>query len=281
MRRLSWLRSGLARLFRRRQRDAELQEEIALHLEARTADLVRRGISAKDAGRIARAEFGSVQSCVEQTRHAWGFRAFADLRQDLRHAIRMCSASPGLTVTAVLSIAIGIGANASIFSVADALAFRPLGLPDPKAVVSVSVQTPEETRGTGGLSYPNYLDFRARGRAFEGVVADQLVTFGFAATREALPDMRLGMAVSDNFFSVLHIVPAVGRPWASNEGVTDGANPVVVLGHDFWAGVLGGDRSVVGRDVWLNGMAMKVIGIAPERFTGMDQYIRPAFFITA
>jgi predicted permease len=91
----------------------------------------------------------------------------------------------------------------------------------------------------------------------------------------------MGMFVSGNFFDVLGVPAAIGRTWAPEEGEVVGRDPVLVLGHDFWAGVLGADRSVVGREVWLNGTAFTIIGVAPERFTGMDQYLRPSFFVPA
>jgi len=281
MRRLAWLTSGVANLFRRQRLESGVHDEIAFHLDERTADLVRRGLEPAEARRVARAEFGGVLSCAERTREAWGFRIIGELRQDARHALRMFAGSPGFTAIAVLSIAIGIGANASIFSVADALVFRPLGVRDPGRVMSVSLQPPEATRGIGSMSYPNYLDFRDSVQSFDGVVAHQLVTFSFAATRDASPDMRAGLAVSGNFFSALGIVPEVGRAFAPDEAKVPGADAVLILGHDFWSGVLGADRSIVGREVWLNGIPMRVIGVAPERFTGMDQYIRPAFFLPA
>jgi putative ABC transport system permease protein len=277
--RLMWLTTGVTNLFRRRRLDSAVHDEIAFHLDERTADLVRRGFEPAEARRVARAEFGGIESCAERTREAWGFRLIGDLRQDARHALRMFAGSPGFTAIAVLSIAIGIGANASIFSVADALVFRPLGVRDPGRVMSVGLQPPEETRGIGSMSYPNYLEFRDRVHAFDGVVAHQLVTFSFAASRDAAPDMRAGLAVSDNFFDTLGILPVLGRAFTPDQAHAPGEDAVLVLGHDFWSGVLGADRSVVGREVWLNGVPVKVIGVAPERFTGMDQYIRPALFV--
>jgi predicted permease len=281
MRWLAWLASGIGSMFRRAQIDRDTRAELQFHLDARTRDLERRGLPASTARRIARAELGGVDRCVERTREAWGFRLLSDLRQDIGHALRMFTASPGVTSIAILSVAIGVGANASIFSIADALVFRPLGVRDPNAVVTVGIAPPEEARGTGYASYPNYLDLRAGVRSFDGLVADQLVTFGFTASRGALPDMRMGMAVSDNFFSVLGVTPAIGRAFAAGEGQVADRDPVLVLGHDFWNGALGADRSIVGREVWVNGVAMKVIGVAPERFSGMDQYLRPAFFLPA
>ncbi len=281
MRWLAWLTTGVANTFRRARLEREARDEFAFHLEARTHDFERRGIAPAEARRLARVEFGGVENCLERTREAWGFRVLGELRQDLRHALRMFAASPGFTAIALLSIAMGISANASIFSVADALLFRPLGIRDPDSVVAVGIARQGEAGDTGSVSYPNYRDLRGRVRAFDGLVAYQLATFSFASARDAVPEMRMGMTVSDNFFSALGVPPALGRTFSVDEGKVADRDAVLVLGHDFWQGALGGDPSIVGRDVWVNGLALKVIGVTPERFAGMDQYIRPAFFVPA
>ena len=118
-------------------------------------------------------------------------------------------------------------------------------------------------------------------QSFDGVVAYQLTTFSVATSRAVVPDMRMGMAVSDGFFQVLGVPAALGRTFSADEGTVAGRDAVMVLGHDFWQGTLSSDPSIVGRELWVNGIAMKVVGIAPERFAGMDQYIRPAFFVPA
>ena len=280
MRWLTWLTSGIRNAFRRSRLEREAREEIAFHLEQRARDLEQRGVSSDEARRLARAEFGGVESAVERSREAWGFRVVNEFRQDLRHGARMFARSPGFTVIAVLSVAIGIGVTASIFSIADAILFRPLGIRDPGRVVAVDISRPDELMGAA-ISYPNYRDLRARAQSFDGLIAYQLATFSFARSREVVPDMRMGMEVSDNFFQVLGVPAALGRLFSADEGRVPDRDAVMILGHDFWQGGLAGDSSVVGRTVWLNGLAFKIIGVAPERFTGMNQYLRPAFFVPA
>jgi predicted permease len=278
---LAWLTTGIINSFRRSRLEREIRDELAFHLERRAEDLQRHGLPADEARRQARAEFGGVESHIEHLREAWGFRMVNELRQDVRHAWRMFARSPGFTAVAVLSVAIGIGANAAIFSVADALLLRPLPVRDPEAVVTVSVANAGESVGTGRVSYPNYRDLRDRSRSFDGLVAYQLSTFSFASSREAVREMRMGMLVSDNFFNLLGIQPLLGRVFAPEEGTVPDRDAVVVLGYDFWKGALAGDPSIIGGVVWVNGIAFKVIGLAPASFTGMDQYIRPAFFVPA
>jgi predicted permease len=185
--------------------------------------------------------------------------------------------NPGFTLVAVLSLAIGIGVNSAMFSLADALLLRPLSVSRPGEVVSVEGKTPGDP--VGDLSYRDYVDFRDRSRSFAGLVAFTTSTFGFSAKPDALPQMKMGMLVSGNLFRVMGVEPELGRGFRPEEDRTQGRDAVVVLGHDFWEKQLGADRSIVGQKVRLNGIEFTVIGVAPERFTGMDQYFRPAMYL--
>jgi predicted permease len=197
--------------------------------------------------------------------------------QDLRYAARVMRKSPGFTVVAVISLALGIGVNAAMFSLADALLLRPLSVSRPSEVVTVRGKTPNES--SDRISYRDYVDFRDRGRSFTGLVAFKEETFGFGAEPRDLPHMRLGMLVSGNFFRAFGVEPEFGRGFLPEEDQVPGRDAVVVLGHDFWEKQLGADHSIIGHKVRLDGLEFTVIGVAPERFTGMDQYIRPAMFV--
>ena len=199
------------------------------------------------------------------------------LLQEIRYALRMIARSPGFTAIAALSLALGIGANAAIFSLADALLLRPLPVANPGAVVSVGMDTPIST--AGDLSYPDYRDMRGRSQSFDGLVAFQLSTFSLARTKAEVPQMRVGVMVSDNFFPTLGVQPVLGRSFLPEESTVTGSNPVVVLGHDFWKDQFDQDESVIGRTVRINGIEFNVIGVAPQSFTGMDQYLRPSFYV--
>jgi putative ABC transport system permease protein len=190
----------------------------------------------------------------------------------------MLAKSPAFTLVAAVSLALGIGANSALFSFHDALLFRPLPVAYPSSVVTVAALSPDQEIRTF-LSYPNYRDLREKSRAFDGLVAYRLTTVSFARSRQASRDMRLGMQVSDNFFDVMGVQPSLGRRFAPEEGQVRGRDAVVVLGHDFWANGLSGDAAVVGSTVLLNGIDFTVVGVAPASFTGMDQFIRPAFFV--
>src|SRR5262245_43643979 len=191
----------------------------------------------------------------------------------------MLARSPGFTAIATLSLALGIGLNSALFSFHDAILLRPLPVRDPGAIVTVGTRRLDEPPFAGSISYPNYRDLRDQSQSFDGLVAYQLSRLSFARSREAVRDIRLAMAVSDNFFDVLDVRPALGRRFRADEGQVPGRDAVVVLGYDFWKNVLAEDRSILNNVVLINGIDFTVVGVAPAGFTGMDQYVRPAFFV--
>jgi len=199
--------------------------------------------------------------------------------QEIRLAVRVLAKNPGFTAVAALSLALGIGANSAIFSLADALLLRPLPIRDPGAVVTVTTNTPDNPYS--GVSYPNYRDLRGRSRSFDGMTAFQLSTWGMAPSANEVAQMRMGLIVSDNFFQVLGVEPTLGRSFRPEETQAPGRDAVAVLAYDFWRNQFAADRSVIGRNIRLNGIDFTVVGVAPESFTGVDQYIRPALFVPA
>jgi predicted permease len=276
----AWFFRGITNSFRRSRLDRETRDELAFHVDSRTKDLVQRGVPANEAIRQASREFGGVQNYVEELHEARGFRMVDELGRDLRHAFRMLARSPGFTAIAALSLALGIGANSALFSLHDALLLRPLPVRDPGSVVTVTAASPEDQLiFSGGVSYPNYRDLREQSRSFDGLVADQLITVSFGRSRQTAREMRMGMLVSDNFFNVLGIQPALGRRFTSEEGQVPGRDAVVVLGYDFWKNALAEDRSILNGVVLLNGIEFNVIGVAPASFTGTSQFIRPSFYV--
>ena len=150
---------------------------------------------------------------------------------------------------------------------------------DPGDVVTIRAATPEETL-TVGMSYPNYRDLRERSRSFDGLVAYRRQSaVSFARTSRDAREMRVGMLVSDNFFDVLGVQPALGRGFVPDEGLVPGRDAVVVLSHDFWSNVLAADASIVNAVVHINGIDFTVIGVAPSSFTGIEPTIRPALYL--
>ena len=258
---LTSFRNLLSNCLHRTRVDRDMEEELFSHLQHRADDLERSGISRPEAVRLARIEFGGVERIKEQCRDSLGSQFGQALLQDVRYGFRMMRKSPVFTAVAVLTLAIGICANAVVFSVLNALVLRPIDLPRPESLFMV-----EYGKHHFMQSYPDYVDMRERSRAFEGVLA-----FGVAA---AGLDSGQGSSrtwlyeASGNYFDVLGIQPYLGRFFhASDEHGPDSA-PFIVLGYAHWQNHYQGDPGVIGRTVLLNKYPFTIIGVAPPRFRG-------------
>ncbi len=203
------------------------------------------------------------------------------LVQDINYSLRTLLKSPGFTIIAVLSLALGIGANSAIFSLADALLLRPLPVHDPSAVVAISTDPANESSVLGAVSYPDYRDFRDKSHSFDGIVASNLWRVSMAKSANDNAHMRGALMVSGNFFQVLGVEPTLGRGFLPEEDAVAGRNAVAVLAYDFWRTEFGADASIVGRTVRINGIDFTIVGIAPQKFIGVDQYVRPHLYIPA
>jgi predicted permease len=197
--------------------------------------------------------------------------------QNLGYAIRMLRKSPGFTVVAVCSLAIGIGANSAIFSLADAILLRPLPVLHASEVVSVNMHSPSDP--ASDVSYRDYVDFRDKIHSFTGLIAFNQTRLAYRQRPDAMTQMRVGFLVSGNLFRDMGVEPTLGRGFREDEDRVPGRDAVVVLSHDFWLKEFSGDASVIGRQISLNGTSFTIVGVAPEHFTGLDQYFRPALFV--
>lgn len=196
--------------------------------------------------------------------------------KEIRYALRMIIRSPGFTAIAVLSLALGIGANAAIFSIADALLLRPLPVKNPGSVLEVDTDTPSGQ--PGGVSYPDYRDLRASAKSFDGMVAFNYSTVSMARSAAETPQIRMGSMVSDNFFSVFGVHPFLGRDFLPEENAR-GGNPAVILAYPFWRDQFNADRSILGKTIRISGVDFNVVGVLPKNFTSMDVYVRPSFYV--
>jgi macrolide transport system ATP-binding/permease protein len=197
----------------------------------------------------------------------------------IKHAFRVLGKDPGFTAIAVFSLAIGIGATSAMFSFADALLLRPLPVMKPDGVVDV-INAGSAAFGTNTtVSYPDYADLRDRNRSFDGLVAAAYGQFGYAPNAQTQSRMKFGLFVSGNLFRVLGVEPTLGRGFRADEDQAEGRDAVVVLGHDFWVSEFNASPSALGAHIRLSGVEYTVIGVAPEHFTGIDQFLRPALFI--
>jgi predicted permease len=202
---------------------------------------------------------------------------------DLRYALRMLGRNPGFALVAIISLALGIGANTAIFSLADYVLLPRLAVPNPSAIMVVQSQFRGESLGNlfqySGLSYPDFEDVRRKNNSFAGLAASQYFQFGFAPDKTAQPQMKFGALVSGNFFGVLGVRPDLGRSFRPDEDKVPGRDAVVVLSHDLWETEFASDPGVVGRSIVLNGLAFTVVGVAPESFTGPNAWMRADLYV--
>jgi len=201
---------------------------------------------------------------------------------DLKHGVRMLLKNPGFTLVAVLSIAIGVGANAAMFSVADGLVLRPLQVPRPNDVLGINGIAPRTGDAflTNRLfSHPDYRDLRQQAQSFTGVLAYNVLITSFAKQPNEPAQSKLGFAVSGNFFDVLEVRPALGRFFLPDEDRVPGRDAVVVLSHSTWADQFGSDPTVIDRRIRLGGLDFTVIGVAPADFSGMRLALPPAYYV--
>jgi macrolide transport system ATP-binding/permease protein len=199
--------------------------------------------------------------------------------KSLRNAVRLLFKTPGFTLIAICSLAVGIGATSAMFSFADGLLLRPLPVREPDRVVNVSTVATAALGANTAVSYPDYRDFRDGNRTFESLLAASFSSFGFSPNATALPKITYGMFVSGNFFRTLGVSPMLGRAFLDSEDQAIGRDAVAVLGHDFWKAQYGASRTVIGSSIWLNGVPFTIIGVAPEQFTGIDQILKPSVFV--
>ncbi|MGH9684607.1 MAG: ADOP family duplicated permease [Candidatus Acidiferrales bacterium] len=258
------------RWFGRDTWEREMNEELRFHVEQQTAANIAAGIAPKEARRQATVQFGGAEGvkedCREQRRGFW----LETLWADARYSLRMLRRSPGFTIIAVLTLALGIGANTAVFSVVDAVLLKPLPYRDPGRLVVVweSKQNPHNA-----VSPPDFLDWRARNSVFEDMayLADQHVNL----TVNGLPEQVDLQKVAANFFDVLGVPPALGPGFTSINGQA-GNDKLVILNYALWRGSFGSDPNIIGKRIQINGTGYAIVGVTPPNF---DSFI-PAGSLT-
>jgi predicted permease len=268
------LRSRLAGLRLHPAREAEIVEELSQHLDERYEELRNEGTTDADARRLALEELLEPQALADRMRTlrqaqvpppiapgAHKRSLPGDLWQDLRYAARMLRKRPGFTIAAVLTLALGIGANTAIFSLVNATLLQTLPVANRDRLVYVH-------RGNvgGSLSYPLYAALRDDNRVFDALIAWGGIVASLNADNET--DQVTGAIVTGNFFHVLGINAQRGRLISRVDDVTPGGHPVAVLDHEFWQTRFGGRTDIVGREIRLNGHVFTIVGVTPESFRG-------------
>jgi predicted permease len=270
--------SRLASFATRRAQDERLREEIEEHIALQTAENIRAGLSPVEARRQALLKFGGVEAIKQDYRAARGLLFIENLVQDVRFALRSLRRTPGLTAFVVITLALGVGMTSAMFSMVDALIFRPYPVPHPSSVVTLVSTTHDSP--FDDFSYREYLDIRDKTKSYEGVVANaDMEAVGFSAEPGTTPHIKGGMLVSGNYFHVLGVDPRLGRGFREDEDQVPGRDAVLVLGPDFWRHEFASDPSVLGKTVLLNGTKFTVIGVAPDSFPGMLTFGHPDFYM--
>src|SRR5215813_9986020 len=250
-------------LFGNRNADQELDDEIETHLRLLAERYVRQGMSEDEAVWAARRQFGNLTLLQEEHRDMRGFRPIETFLQDLRYGLRVFRKNPGFTAAAVLLLALGIGANLTIFSFVDTFFLRPIPARAPKQLVKF------EGRRGEGFAYPRYARYRDHSKSFQALAA-HYATAPLNLVMEGDARVVNGAVVSANYFPMLGIQPRLGRFFLPEEDAVPDRNPVVVISERMWQDRFGGDPNVLGKELQLNGTASRIIGVAPADFPGAE-----------
>ncbi|HLK32724.1 MAG TPA: ABC transporter permease [Terriglobales bacterium] len=261
---LAKLRSLFRNLLRREQADADLDQEVRSYVNLLADEKIQAGITPEQAARAARIEAGGIEQVKEEVRSARRGAWLASVLQDLRYAARMLRKSPAFTLTAVLTLAIGLGVNTAVFSVAEFL-FRPLPVKNPDQLVVLATGQNGHP-AVNGFSYPEYLDLKQQASDFSDLIGYEVEFEGLSTGRHATQFFTL--SVTGNYFTMLGVHPYLGRLFLPSEGKAPGADPYLVLGYSFWKKEFHGDADVVGRRVVVRGQPVIIIGVTPPEFHG-------------
>jgi putative ABC transport system permease protein len=256
----SRLRSWSQTTIRRSSMESEMDTELRFHIEARAEELMRAGALREEAMRQARIEFGGVERVKAEGREARGVSFLDELMQDLRYGQRVLRKSPGFAVVAVLTLALGIGATTSIFSVVNAVLLRPLAIEDSSRVVLLQ----EQWRGSSGdVSVGNFNDIKNQSNSYVEVSCSNNASFNLQT--QDIPERVDGEVATFNYFTTFGVQPIAGRVFTADDD-RPGQAPVVVISERFWRTRLHADPSIVGKPIRVNGLPTTVVGVMPKSF---------------
>jgi putative ABC transport system permease protein len=252
---------GLRDFFSRRRRYEELAESMREHLEERVGELVEGGMARADAEFAAKREFGNMTQIEERSREVWQWPRVESLWADGKYAMRQAMKAPGFAAVVIITLALGIGANTTVFSIVDAVMLRPLPYAQPQRLAEV------QSSGSGSfsgedVSYPDFLDWRRQNRSFERLVSYHSASFTLTGLERAVH--LDGQVVSWDLLPLLGVQPELGRGFTPEEEKR--GSRVVLISHALWVAQFGSDPSVVGRTMHLSGDAFTIAGVMPETF---------------
>jgi predicted permease len=248
---------------RRRRRNEELDAEIQQHLDQAIRDRIERGESPEQARRNALREFGNVGLVKEVTQEMWGWTWLENLGQDLRFGLRMLLKKPGFALVAVITLALGVGANTAIFSIVNAVLLRPLPYADDERLAMIWGRFPSTGIDRLSVSVPEYIDYRDRTTSFSQVGTYGSKDFNLTGSGEA--ERLSGALVSANLPALLGVNPALGRSFLAEENQPE-RSQVVILSYGLWQRRFGGDPKLIGREITLNSVNCTVVGVMPPGF---------------
>jgi putative ABC transport system permease protein len=259
---LSFIRTLLDYVFRRSRIEREMDDEFRSHVKLRAAELERQGLSRTDAGRRARIEFGGYQKYKDECREALGTRLLQELFQDVRYGLRQLRRNPGFAIVAVLTLALGIGANTAIFTVVNAVLLKPLAYPHADRIVKFQMTWP---RGSFGLlAIPEFHILQRQTGVFQNVAAYDFLSPGFNLTGDH-PEQLQGIHVTEGFFRLFGAPVILGRTFTPQED-SPHCGKVVLISYGLWQSRFGGDPTVIGRSLSLSDETYTIIGVIGKNF---------------
>jgi len=270
---LGSIRLRISALFRRSELNAEMDDELASHIQLRADDLERSGLSRAEAERRAHVEFGGQERYKEEIHEASGGGNFVEtFFSDVRFSLRVLKKSPGFTIVAIGTLALAIGANALVFAVLNGLILRPLDLPNEKSLYGL-----ENRNGSGYQSYPDYEDLRDRNSSFQSLAAFGITQAGLDTGKDPAPVWVY--ETSGNYFDALDIPPYLGRLLHASDERGPNSAPYIVLSYGYWHNHFQDDPGVVGRTVQLNMHPYTILGVTPPEFHGTLLFFSPEIFV--
>lgn len=269
----------LRSLFRRGRLESELDEELNFHLEERMAQEMAAGKDAETARYEALKAMQGLEQQKEKCRDTRRMQAFENWGRNLRYSLRTLKQSPGFTVTTVLTLALGIGANSAIFSLVDTVMLKLLPVQQPDQLYLIG-RDPHRARLS--WNYPDYRAMRDHNKVFADLAGYSMGLEQIGVQRGntgRAAELSYGVFVTGNYFDVLGVSPVVGRAFNTSDDRASGASPYVILSYSYWQSHFNGDSRAIGHKMNLNGYPFTVIGVAPRGFIGADIALKPDFFL--
>jgi predicted permease len=263
----------LRSLFRRRQVDQDLDEELRYHLERKTEEYIAQGLTAEESRRAALRAMDGLTQRKEECRDMRKVNLIDDTLLDIRYALRVLAKSPGFAAVAVLTLALAMGANSVVFGILNAMILRPVDLPQAETLYGIQ----RKSDHYGAESYPNYLDLRDRNRSFDGLAAYSIEAAGLD-TGDNPARVWVELA-SGNYFDVLRMQPYLGRFFHGSDEHGPNSAPYIVLTYGYWRTHFQDDPGVVGRVVRVNKHPFTILGVTPPEFHGTLLFFFPDFFV--